>query len=167
MDYVIKNTKNYEKCNVYLKRTKKGVSVFARKPFKKGDVVAFYKFKIFKSYKSYKGVKNGTYLMTVYKKNKEIDMYLIGDICNESLDQPTEDGLTYYGYFSNEPSDGQTCNVYLNTDIDTNYKDRDVVKEGDFLTYRLVATRDIQPDEEICWYYGDEYPRNYEVSDRS
>ena len=43
-DYLKKFYKNYD-ISSYIKKTKKGISVFAKKDIKKGNVVAYYKFK--------------------------------------------------------------------------------------------------------------------------
>ena len=45
-----------------------------------------------------------------------------------------------------------------------NYKNKDRIKEGDTLIYKLVATENINVGEEICWYYGKSYKRNYKIT---
>ena len=45
-----------------------------------------------------------------------------------------------------------------------NYKKRTKVKEGQSMVYKLVAVRHIKPGDEILWYYGPDYNRDYEVS---
>ena len=38
------------------------------------------------------------------------------------------------------------------------------LKEGDFITYKLIASHNIKAGEEIVWCYGESYARNYETS---
>ena len=84
----------------------------------------------------------------------------------ESLEDPRR-GAPFFGYLANEPSNGQKCNVYMDVNLKDNYKDRDEIQKGDFFIYKMIALQDISTDEEICWYYGDHYDRDYEISDRT
>lgn len=165
-DYILRNTPNYEKLRVYLKNTNKGLSLFAREPIKKNHTISYYKLKVIKEKSSHEPVKSGIYTFNIYKKDNKKSRKYYGDICIESLDKPRR-GIPYFGYFANEPSGDQKCNSYIDIDMKENYKERYEVKEGDFVTYRLVALNDISKDDEICWYYGDHYNRDYEISDKT
>jgi len=166
MDYVIANTKGYHDLKIEIRRTSKGTSLFAREPIRKGNNIAFYKLKIIKERSRKPRVKGGIYTFSIYDKEGEKIKALTGDLCDESLEQPRR-GIPFFAYFANEPSAGQKCNAHMDDSLKENYKDRDTVDEGDFFTYRLLAMNDIAAGEEICWYYGDHYDRDYEVSDRS
>jgi len=167
MPYLINHTKNYDSLKVCLKMTRKGVGLFARTPIKKGNTVAYYKVKVISDRSTkYKKVKDGIYTFSIYTKDDEKIKKYFGDICMESLENPRR-GAPFFGYLANEPSNGQSCNVSVDTNLKDNYIDRDEVRPGDFFLYKLVALRDIPENEEICWYYGDHYDRDYEISDRT
>jgi len=148
---------------VVLKKNYKGISLFAKDPIKKGSVVAYYKFLVNKYDDNFEGQNNNMYTMTVYGKTGRERATVMGDIYDGSL-LPPKNGITYWAYFSNEPSEDQEENVYLDINIKCNYKDRDRVKVGDTMIYKLVALKDIKPNEEIMWCYGDFYNRNYKTS---
>ena len=103
------------------------------------------------------------YTMTVYGKSGRARDTVMGDIYDGSL-EPPKNGITYWAYFSNEPSGDQKENVYLDINTKCNYKNRNRVKVGDTMIYKLVASRDIKPNEEITWCYGDYYNRNYKAN---
>lgn len=144
---------------VTLKKGVKGTSLFAKKPIKKGSVIAYYKFLVHKQDTFY-GVKNNMYAMSVYTKNENLSNNLIGDIYEGSLEAPRY-GIPFWGYFSNEPSGKQKENAYLDINTKGNYKNRDRVKPGDTLVFKIVALHDIKTNEEITWCYGGAYGRNY------
>ena len=167
MPYLINHTRNYDSLKVCLKMTRKGVGLFARTPIKKGNTVAYYKVKVISERSTkYKKVKDGIYTFSIYTKDDEKIKKYFGDICMESLENPRR-GAPFFGYLANEPSNGQSCNVSVDTNLKDNYIDREEVRPGDFFLYKLVALRDIPENEEICWYYGDHYDRDYEISDRT
>lgn len=153
--------KDYD-LKVTLKKNFKGYSLFAKKPIKKGNVIAYYKFLVNK-YKGYTGYKNDMYTMSIYNKNDRFNSYVIGDVFEGSLIPPKR-GIPYWAYFSNEPSGKQTENAMLDINLSGNYRSRDKVKPGDTMVYKLKATRNIQPGEEICWCYGASYGRNYKAN---
>lgn len=148
---------------VTLKKNYKGISLFAKKPIKKGSVVAYYKFLVHKYDDNFEGENNNMYTMTVYGKTGRARDTVMGDIYDGSL-APPKNGITYWAYFSNEPSGDQKENVYLDINTLCNYKNRSRVKAGDTMVYKLVASRDIKPNEEITWCYGDYYNRNYKAN---
>lgn len=144
-----------------LKKGSKGVSLFARKNINKGDIIAYYRFKVYNSnhvcYNDY------MYAMTVYTKTGREYSKFIGDIFSGSLRKP-EKGVSFWAYFSNEPSNPQKANCYLDELPERNFKRRKTVKLGDILVYGLIATKNIQKGEEIVWCYGGAYNRNYKAN---
>jgi hypothetical protein len=148
---------------VSLKKNFKGYSLFAKKPIKKGNVIAYYRFLLHKYDDNFRGKKGDMYVMSVYNKSGRFNSNVIGDVYEGSLDLPKRN-IPYWAYFSNEPSGKQTENAMLDEDRKGNFKNRDRVKPGDTMTYKLVATRNIKPGEEICWCYGAAYLRDYEAS---
>lgn len=106
------------------------------------------------------------YHFTISSKNDKDCTNLVGDLYNGSLPSP-KNNIPYWGYFANEPFYGRERS---NTEVDNqtyeNFtkKGRTRVKEGDTVTYALVATRLIETGEEIVWYYGNSYDRSYKIS---
>lgn len=150
---------------ITLKKEKgKGTGIYAVKKIKKGETIAYYRFKVFDE-KNFKPFHKETYVMTVYSKKDRGRRNVIGDLFPESLIPPKRVGknsIPYWGYFINEPSKGIEQNAELDLNLKENYKNRDKVKPGDIMIYKLYATRTISPGEEITWCYGDNYDRNYE-----
>jgi hypothetical protein len=158
IDYINKITPNLHSLKTALKKVQqKRVGLFANKPIKKNETIAYY------LVKAYKTLKNDyTYAVTLYEKGREVDNFT-GDLCPESLQMPTKDGITYWAYFSNEPSMGQKENSYLKfKNILASTMNKKLV-EGDFVLYPLIATRDIKKGDEIVWCYGEDYERDYQT----
>lgn len=150
---------------VTLKKSKKGVGIYAIKPIKKNETIAYYKVKVY-NYDKYKPFDKSTYLITVYTKQGNASKTLIGDIFPESI-QPPYRNIPFWGLFSNEPSvkpKKQDSNAYLDTNIRQNYKNRKILRVGDTFVYKIKASKDIKPGEEITWCYGDAYGRSYEAN---
>ena len=103
-----------------------------------------------------------TYVVTLYNHGEEIED-LAGNICSESLQLPTKDGITYWAYFSNEPSMGQkeNCTLKFKNILEETKKKK--LKEGDFVVYPLIATSNIEKGDEIVWCYGSDYERDYKT----
>lgn len=160
--YAKKLAKDY-KLKITLRKNFKGYSLFATKPIKKGNVIAYYKFLLHKYTDKYRGVKKDMYTMSVYTKSGRFNPRLIGDVFEGSL-QPPKKGIPYWGYFSNEPSEAQKANAHLDINLKSNYKNRTKLREGDTMTYKIVASKNINPGEEIMWCYGDAYARDYKTS---
>jgi hypothetical protein len=147
---------------VTLKKNFKGTSLFAKKPIKKGSIIAYYKFLVHKNNDdNFNGVNNNMYAIAVYGKNGKEKDNLIGDIFKGSL-EPPKHNIPFWAYFSNEPSKGQEENAEIDTNLKINYKNRNRVKPNDTMVYKLISTKNIKPGEEITWCYGGEYKRNYE-----
>lgn len=144
-----------------LKKTKKGYSVVAIKPIKRRETIAYYRFKLYRQ--PHRGVINGMYTMTVYTKSYNESNTLIGDLYPKSIDYP-KNGIPYWGYFCNEPSLNEQPNAALSVNLRFNYKNSKVKREGGTMVYKIYATRNIQPGEEITWCYGDYYHRGYKSS---
>jgi len=140
---------------VELKRSPvKGFGIYATQPIKDEEVIALY---------------HVTYVIGVYTPSGNESRVWTADIVPESLRPPIlsddeEYYIPYWAYFSNEPSPGQTKNAYIDMNEDEIYAERKRIKEGDMITYKLIAIDDINPGEEIVWDYGKEYgERDYEV----
>lgn len=153
MNYINENTPNLDTLTTKLKKMKnKRVGLFANKKIKKGDVISYYLVKAVKNPR-FKSV----YTVMLYNKNGTAVEKLSGDLCSESLQQPTESGITYWAYFSNEPSINERENSYL--DFENSHKEtrnKTKLKEGDLVLYKLIAKKNIKKDDEILWCYG--YP---------
>ena len=168
MDYrkLLKDVKNKKDLKITLKKTEeKGVGVFATQTIKKGETVAFYKIKIYRE-KDYESPTDSVYTFEVPRKNGEIYKRLIGDIYEGSFPLP-EENIPFWGPFINEPSGNQRINTYIDFDLVRNYKDRTYSQPGDTIIYRFIATKMIRKGEEVLWYYGDKYPRNYKVKNKN
>lgn len=151
---------------VKLRKSKmKGTSLYAAKPIKKGNVIAYYKFKVYNENK-HRQVKGGMYGMTVYTKSGREARNKIGDIYPGSLARPKR-GISYWAYFSNEPAKHprkQKENAYLDINLKQNYRHRSRVRVGDTMVYKLRASKNIKKGEEITWCYGEYYGRNYDAN---
>ena len=161
-NYAKNMAKGYD-LKVTLKKNFKGYSLFAKKPIKKGNVIAYYKFLLYKYTNGFTGKKDDTYVMSVYGRTGRFNPHVIGDVYEGSLDLPKRN-IPFWAYFSNEPSGDQIENAFLDVDTKGNFRNRDRVKPGDTMIYKLVASRNIKPGEEICWCYGDSYERNYNAN---
>lgn len=140
----------------------KGTSLYAAKDIKKGNVIAYYKFKVYREGK-HRAVKRSMYTMTVYTRGYRDSKNFVGDIFAGSM-APPKRGITYWAYFANEPSGKQVENAYLDTNIKQNYRKRSRIKEGDTMVYKLRAERNIKKGEEITWCYGAWYGRTYKAN---
>lgn len=160
-NYVLRNFSKGVK-NVTLKKSKvKGTSLFATKKIAKNQVIAYYKITVFHQ-KKFVSETDNMYTFDVMTKGNRVSTTLIGDITEDSLEQPKR-GIPYWGFFANEPSGRQTPNTIIDVNLAENYKKRDRVVPGDTMIYKLRANRTIHPGEEIVWCYGESYARNYET----
>ena len=158
INYILRNTPNNENLSVTLKNTYKGISLFATKPIEKGQLISYYKLHVEK----HNNEKKCIYCFSLYDKNdKEIDS-LTGYIDENSIETP-KNNIPFWGHFANEPSLNQKENSEIKIDKDI-YKDRDILNEGDYVNYHLIASKNIEIGEEITWCYGDSYARKYKTS---
>lgn len=165
-DRILKSTPNLKKLKITLKKdSMKGTSLYATEQIKKNETVAYYKIRVFR-YKKYESPTDEVYTFDVYDKEGDDIYKYIGDIDLTSFPKPVN-GITFWGPFANEPSVDQEANCRISMNLDANYKNRKKVKVGSSLIYKLVAIKDIEPGEEIMWYYGKDYIRDYEVNDES
>lgn len=146
---------------VTLKESFKGISLYAKKPIRKGNVIAYYKFKVYRE--PHRSYKKGAYSIAVSTKGGNTSDTLIGDIYPGSLESPKYN-IPFWAYFSNEPSMKQDYNSYIDDNLKSNYLHRSRVRSGDTMVYKLIAARDIDPGEEIVWCYGEYYDRDYNTS---
>jgi len=162
--------KQVQKMRVILKGSeKKGLGLYANKRIEKGEVIAKYKLKAF-NMKSYDYPHGTVYTFDVYRKNGQEYKRLVGDIFDGSF--PAPDGLIrkgkleripYWAPFVNEPDVGKKSNSEIDMNLKENYQNRSATKAGQTLTYLLRSTKVIEEGEEITWYYGSSYHRDYEV----
>lgn len=162
IDYIYKHSvlhkDDLKHLKVKLKKTFKGVSLFANRDIKKHEVLAYYKARICRITDKDKFQRK--YRVALYSKRRKMYKYLISNIYENSLDI-AENDIPYWAYLSNEPSESQTSNCYLQT-----HDPLKRVRVGDSVIYRLISTRPIKKDEEIVWCYGNYYNRNYKTSCR-
>lgn len=149
---------DYENCKkfsqdtkVNVRKTYKGLSLFASQDIVLGETIAYYHTKIF----TFNEVasKNEKYRVALNVFGGTSDTF-VADIYEDSLLEPIN-RISYLGYLANEPSPGQKSNCYL--------LGKNNWEEYEFICYKLIATKKIKKGEEICWYYGEEYERDYEI----
>ena len=154
------------KLSVTLKKNKfAGTGLFATKPIRKGRTIAYYKMKVNEDSKkkSYKSPTKCMYCFTMYTKSGNAATSTVGDVHPESVPQPGKDNIPYWAHFSNEPSPGNPENSEIDISTKMNFKNRKKLKVGDFVTFKLKATRNIKKGEEIVWCYGEGYGRKYKT----
>jgi len=165
MDRILNETTNKEDLKVILRHDEvKGTCLFTTQFIKEGEVVAYYKIRTFKQ-SIYKSPTNFIYTFSIYGPTGKKSENLIGDIDLESIPNP-ENNIPYWGQFINEPSKGQDINCEVDPDVNSNFKKigRTRAKCDIYLIYKIIAKRDIEEDEELTFYYGDEYDRDYDLS---
>ena len=134
--------------NVILKESRnKGVGLYATKIINKGDVIAYYKFKIFKR-KDYDSPTNFKYTFEVYRKNGVEYKTLIGDIDLDCFPEPL-DNIPFWAPFVNEPNKNEKSNAEIDIDTKGNYSDKTYSLAGETGIYKLVASKKIKPNDEI------------------
>jgi len=162
---ILNSTLNKKKLKVNLKSSKrKGVGLYAVKDINKGEIVAYYKIKVFRK-KDYISATDFVYCFEVYRKNGKEYKRLIGDIDKDSFPQPLHD-IPYWAPFANEPSMGEKSNTEIDIELEKNYIDKNYTVPGEYMIYSLIAKRKIRKGDEILWYYGDGYDRDYKASKR-
>ena len=142
-----------------------GTGLFATKNVKKGQVIAYYRMKVHtdSNKKRYRSPTKCMYCFTIYTKNGNASNNLMGDIDIESAPLPKK-SIPFWAYFSNEPSGKQIENAEIDMNLDENYKKRSKVRDGDYMIYKLIATKPIKAGQEVVWCYGGAYDRNYKTS---
>lgn len=159
--YIMRNTDTRGLSVTIRKHKIKGVGLYATKPIKKNNIIAYYRMTVFKI-KGFKSKTKNMYTFTLLTAKGNESRSLIGDLTLESLPPPCRN-IPYWGYFANEPSEGEEGNSYIDVNLKQTYRTRDTLKEGDTVVYKLRASRDIKKGEEILWCYGSAYERNYET----
>lgn len=165
MDRILDETDNIHKLKVILKKDSlKGTGLYATKPIKKGETIAYYKITTF-SLNEYVSPTNFIYSFEVYTWAGRTSKILIGDLYLDSIPQPLNN-IPFWGLFINEPSSNQSVNSEVDMNLENNYVSvkRKRVKCGGKLIYKIVATKDIHVDDEITLYYGENYKRSYEIN---
>jgi hypothetical protein len=143
----------------------KGVGLYAVTNIKKDDKIAYYKLRIYDA-RTYQSPTDFVYTFTVFTRSGRPIPELIGDVDQNSFPRP-ENGLPFWGPFVNEPSTSQQINAGFNPNLKYNYKlcHKCGPKKGDTVIYTLYALKDIARGAEILVYYGDEYTRDYDISE--
>ena len=162
INQILSKTNNKDKLKIILKHDNiKGSGLFATKNIKKGELIAYYKMKVF-DHRTYTSPTNYIYAFDIYTKTGRESKALIGDINLNSFPEPIKN-IPFWAPFANEPSPNQKLNAEIDTNLKENYTNRAQIKQGAFMIYKLVATQNIKPGEEITIYYGKDYVRNYEL----
>lgn len=146
--------------NVELFRGRKGTGIRARRRIQRGQAIAHYRFKIYDA----EAHRHSAYAILVYSRKGRLYPKLVGDAYPGSLDTPWND-VPFYAQFSNEPGPRQSANAYLDWCTGVSIGALDGFRVGGAMVYTLLATRTIQPGEEILWCYGDDdWPRDWASS---
>lgn len=92
----------------------------------------------------------------VYNEKGNVYRKLKGRLAPRSLRRTVYKNKPVVAHFVNEPAPGETenCHVFFSSKF---------VQPGDIDYYPLKTTRAVRRGEELLWYYGDEYDRDYEV----
>lgn len=146
---------------VELKDGINGISMYATTPIKKGNIIAYYKFKVFKD-ENHRAKKKGRYSVAVQTKSGNFSRTLIGDISSSSLAMPKYD-IPFWGYYANKPDNNNDKNAVLNFNNSQVYNNKNILKVGDYVVYKIIASRDIMPGEEILWCYNNVYNKIHGV----
>lgn len=158
---IIARTPNVDKLKIILKHDKiKGTGIYATKNIKENELIAYYKMKIF-DYRTYNSPTNCVYAFDIYTQTGRESKNLIGDIDLSSFPNPLKD-IPYWAPFANEPFPDQQLNAEIDTNLSENYANRKRARVGSYMVYKLVATKNIKPGDEITIYYGKDYKRNYD-----
>jgi hypothetical protein len=153
-NYILKNTTSKSDLKVTLKQDKiKGTCLYSTKSINKNNIIAYYKVRAYRYSKS--GPFGSRYLFVIYTIGGNTSNTFVGNLSPESVDEPFR-GKPFWAFFSNEPGPNQIANAYIKTTSKPN------LREGDYLVYKLIASRNIKPNEEITWCYGENYDRDYE-----
>ena len=145
--------------NVELRRGKKGVGLFAKKHIAPHTIIAYYVTQI------YSASRRKRYAVE-YSIGIPKHPNLVGDLCEDSLASPVRlNGrwVPLWAYFSNEPSPDEASNSHLYPAMKGSFAHAKVAI-GELYRFKLVASKAIQPGEEIVWCYGDDYERSYASS---
>lgn len=160
---ILEMTPHLSRLSITLKKIKnKGYGIVATKPIKKNQVIAYYQFKVH-DMDTYESPTDSKYNFFVKTKNDHWSKKYMGDVIYNKYPPLPKRNIPYWAQFSNEPSKGQTINCDIDFNLKENYRNRDRVRIGDIMVYKLVATKNIKKGEEIVWYYGDEYERDYKL----
>jgi|688.fasta_scaffold288107_2 hypothetical protein len=162
IDRLLGNTENKENLKVTLKKDQiKGTGMYATQFIKKEELIAYYKVLVY-NYKKYNSPTNYIYAFDIYNKSGKESKYLIGDIYLDSFPEPVNN-VPFWAPFVNEPSIGQQINAKIDLNFEENYKNKNRIKDGSEIIYKLIAFEDIFPGDEITIYYGEDYPRTYKI----
>lgn len=163
-DRILEETINRDELKVTLLCDNiKGTCLYATKNIQANEIIAYYKIRVFNQDK-YKSPTNFIYAFSIYGPDNIKFDHLIGDIDLESIPTP-DNNIPYWGHFINEPYRNQDINCRVDPNIYYNFTKlgKTKVTYGSYLIYKIIARRDIEPDEEITLDYGDEYDRDYDL----
>lgn len=126
------------KRQLYVKKTRKGFSLFSGETLKKGSFIAFY---------------TGAWTSETCSYTNKYSVNVRSFALTPRVKNPNR----HLAAMANEPSKGEHANSTL--------LECEFTKEGkEFLAVALFATKTIAKNSEIMWYYGDSYNREYTVN---
>ena len=158
---------------------KGGYGIYANKKFTKGDIVIFYLTKIYDRKNIVETDIDFKYLINLeYFYDNPLYIDKVGVLFSKSNLTPVtiphvkDEKTTFLGYLCNEPSlsEEDNCKIerveYNSVMWKKSITDEDIKDNisNKYCLFKLVATKDINKDDEILWCYGENYDREYETS---
>jgi hypothetical protein len=157
---------------------KGGYGIYANKKFTKGDIVIFYLTKIYDRKNIVETDIDFKYLINLeYFYDNPLYIDKVGVLFSKSNLTPVtiphvkDEKTTFLGYLCNEPSLSEEDNckierVEYNSVMWKKITDDDIKDNisNKYCLFKLVATKDINKDDEILWCYGENYDRKYDTS---
>lgn len=130
---------------LFISRSEKEWGLYTKKKLEQGAFIAFY---------------TGTWYPLYSKKGNKYsvnvrDFALVPRIKNPRL---------HFAAMANEPSVGESVNSTL-LEIEYDGGEFNETSDTKYLCVALFAVRNIKENEEILWYYGENYDRNYKLGD--
>ena len=134
-----------------------GLGLRAVKSIRRHGVIAYYRMRVSHIDKT----EPNPYLMSLHTFAGYVSKFFVGDVCEVS--PAPRRGIPFVGHLANE-----ACNrASINAEYDSNHQGvyltpkRKILRAGDIIDYKLVASRDIAIGEEVLVDYGPRYNRHY------
>lgn len=142
----------------------RGQGLFAKRDIKNGDYVAMYR--VVARPNEETDPIYGVVLPTLTKES--FDDKLTGVPIKDTSISTIKDGILIrnIAMYINEPGPNESSNVdiLMNRVENLIRKNKQRADVNDIFDYYFYATRDIKAGEELLWYYGPYYNRNYSIS---